>query len=471
MLLSLKPFKISLLVFIYILIFILCFIWFTYHTTAIRYSSALLAFLLLILLNFRSKNESLPKLDLFLALKPIFIALAAITIWLYLHTWLFALKPQDALDAISNEWLKALLMGSLALLLIRYVHSKGLQTASIILVVILGLSSTILVYYIDLAIGLITQQLTLDNFLGQVRYPIESTWSEAGRDSLSTLVVFLLCFLIGELIFRIAKSNNYLPISNKSLYLLVFLCLLALFTLKTRLSQLSLIVIILYAIHLLYKTKLKKQKLDRSFYLKIVLGFSIIASLSAYNIQHDERWHGLFSSIKTLAFNTQDKLWLKQNLESAQSEVRATIENANNHSNYMRISMIRESIKTILIFPQGVGYGKNAFKKAVEHTQQATPALGSSHSGILEVALGAGIVGLALLMYWFYILLKLAYDNIRHPAATMLALMVIVFFFKNCFDQQIMDHYLEFFVFSSLLLAGVIVVDKNKTLIIKENIA
>lgn len=441
------------LIIIGLLISLLCFFWFIDHTTAIRYSAALSAFIILVIFNLRTQLN----ISFMPHLKPIIIILGLITAWLFLQTYFFALKPYEALDAIRGEWLKALLMGLLAFLVIRYTFATKKQSSIAINLVIFSLFFVIIIYYIDLLLGLATHKIEAP--FGKIGYPFNHEWSEEGRESLSTMIILLLCLIIGEITYRVNTSKKYLNIHPLFLFTILVLSILAIFLLKTRLSQINLIILIVLAFFLI-KKEVKPSSLfskSKNLYLKVFTILVILFTLGYYAIKQDERWHTLLETSIYIITQSNDKLWLKEYFDQASPEQQAFV--MNNHSNYMRLSLIREGVKAIAHVPQGVGYGKQAFKKAIYMTQHATPLLGSSHNGLIEFALGAGVIGLILLLLWFVVLIRFAKKHASHPAAHMLFLLTAMYFLQNLFDQRLMDHYIEFFVFSTFLLMSAVVTE------------
>lgn len=439
------------------LIGILCFVWFTYHTTAIRYSASLLALIILLAVNYHAERT----LSLLKPLRPVIIALSLIILSLLIQTYLFALAPYEALDAIRNEWFKALLMGVLAVLLVRYTLISHISPSLTVTFIVLSLFLVVLVYYIDLMLGLMTGKIS--TLWGQIRYPFNSEFSEEGRESFSTMLVLLLCILAGELLYRMRSSKTYLQLSNTTLYIIIALSVVAVFLLKTRLSQINLFILIAIFFYLFYRAKYSPSSLtvpSRYIYLKIATLLIIILGLGYYAIKQDERWNTLMDASLYIMAESDSKLWLKDYFDQATPEQQAFVEQ--NHSNYLRLSLLREGLRTIIAHPQGVGYGKQAFKKAIQLTQHATPLLGSSHSGIIEFTLGAGVVGLVFVLCWFGALLWFARQYSAHPVALMLYLLTIIYLLQNLLDQRLMDHYLEFFIFSSFLLMSTIVADGLK---------
>jgi hypothetical protein len=431
------------------LVLTLCFVWFTYHTTAIRYSAAFIALVLLTYFNLKVKNN----LNCLGSLKAILTTLAILTVWLLIHTYFFAIKPVESFDAVQGEWLKALLFGWLALALILYYKDKN-SSSFILSIVVYGFTLTIIVYYIDLGIALLRGDI--GSAWGMVRYPVNFQWSEAGRESLSTMITMVLCFLLGEFSYRQTYFKSYLPFSNLHLYSLISVFILTLVLLKTRLSQVDLIILLILILTFIYRKKVISLK-KRTKYILFIVSLLIIP-LSYGLFKMDSRWNTILDSVDYVSNESNSQLWLRENFERATPEQQAFV--WNNHSNYLRIISIIEGIKTIATLPNGVGYGKQAFKKAVQITQHATPLLGNSHNGVIEFTVGVGLVGLALLGCWIIALLWFAYRHIDHPAALMLGLLTIIYFWHNLFDQRLMDHYLEVFIFSSFLLAGAVSVDK-----------
>jgi O-antigen ligase len=107
----------------------------------------------------------------------------------------------------------------------------------------------------------------------------------------------------------------------------------------------------------------------------------------------DNRWKG-FRESAAIGWTSDSKYWMTGNdsLRPRTSSGAALEESA-----YLRAAMARHSIDFVADNPWGIGFGHDAFGRAIA-LKFGHAGMISSHSGWLDFALATGIPGLALLL-------------------------------------------------------------------------
>ena len=134
-------------------------------------------------------------------------------------------------------------------------------------------------------------------------------------------------------------------------------------------------------------------------------------------------------------------------------------------STYLRVASIKEGIKGIIANPIGYGYKKSAFKTMILNKYGEKPKLGSSHSGLIDLGLSIGIIGLSIYLLWLLLVMRMGLrhfiDN-KEISGLMLFVFTGSYLFRNTVDNLMFDHFFQFSFFMIMLLTTVIALQKNK---------
>ena len=125
--------------------------------------------------------------------------------------------------------------------------------------------------------------------------------------------------------------------------------------------------------------------------------------------------------------------------------------------------MFKEGFILITENPFGIGYGRNAFGHGLK--AKYGEGGGHSHSGIIDLGIGTGFIGMGL---WVVFLASLMYYGFRSFKkdesyfGMILLFIVSGFFFRMIVDSVIRDHMLEQFMFLVGLLLALSIKEINE---------
>jgi len=268
--------------------------------------------------------------------------------------------------------------------------------------------------------------------------------------------------LVAEVIYRLRSKERFLRINNKLLIFSIGLTFFATLIETVRLGDITLAFLaILAAIFFLYKN----QSFNRvkKYTIVSVLIFLLITPLF-YNIYTDPRWIRLTKTVPiALDTSAQNSFWRDEEILNAPKiDGRSIVGN----SNYMRIAWARQSLHYIKKNKLGIGFSRDAFGRTLKENfplrRNKKDYLGmSSHSGIIDLALGIGLPGVFLWTSIFIFLAKKSFTLFRKQinfSSILLFIFASGFFSRSIVDANIRDHMLLEFMF---LLGIIIVIIRN----------
>jgi len=183
-----------------------------------------------------------------------------------------------------------------------------------------------------------------------------------------------------------------------------------------------------------------------------------------YNIYTDPRWIRLTKTVPiALDTSAQNSYWRDEEILNAPKiDGRSIVGN----SNYMRIAWARQSLHYIKKNKLGIGFSRDAFGRTLKENfplrRNKKDYLGmSSHSGIIDLALGIGLPGVFLWTSIFIFLAKKSFTLFRKQinfSSILLFIFASGFFSRSIVDANIRDHMLLEFMF---LLGIIIVIIRN----------
>jgi hypothetical protein len=197
----------------------------------------------------------------------------------------------------------------------------------------------------------------------------------------------------------------------------------------------------------------KRRRLGVPLLLGGVVSLLLIAVTFAYlNYKADSRWQ-VIGETAAIAWHTEgNKAWLDPRGNPLPLLANGT---PVDHSAYMRVSALKEGARLIVDHPLGIGFGRNAYGHGLMAKYGET-GLGHSHSGLMDLAIGTGILGIILWLTFLAALFLVGWRRFREaPDYPPLLLMLVVggYGFRMLVDSIIRDHMLQQFLFLAGLLA------------------
>jgi O-antigen ligase len=422
----------------------LMFVWPIPHTIALRNALMLVSLVTLAWINVRQK-------DCWTGLRPpakSIVWLAALTVWLVVQAVFVSNEATWALGEINGQWLMALVAAVIGWLAVRFLLASELEARSwMVLIVMVPLIGHMLV----------TSGWGLLDWWRTGLLPDRFSGLTEGPDKASYLTNLALSLLLAEGVFRIQARRRILPVGNVVLFLLVGLGLFTAYLERVRNGGVAFFVVLLVALALLVWMRPKRHR--KGLVIGAFIGVVALVTIGGM-VERDPRW-ATFAQTAKIAWNTQAHLaWLNpQKYPYPKLPDGKQVDT----STFLRVAWFKEGGLLVLEHPLGVGFGRNAFGHGLE--QKYGEGEGHSHSGLLDMAIGAGIPGAAL---WLLFILSLFAAGIAHYrsnrgfAALALILVTTDYGVRMVLDSIVRDHMLQQFMFIAAATATLMVCESRK---------
>jgi O-antigen ligase len=362
----------------------------------------------------------------------------ALTLWLVVVALWISQETAWSLGEIRGQWLKATAAWIAGMLAALAVQAEERSARALFLAVFLALLVHVLYLDAESLLALIKS--------GHVSRRIHGL--TGGADRINYLTNILFAFLLTELLCRLGRRRGYLPRGYGLIGLVLAAVLFSAYVARLRNGALPLMLMGLLFVVLLYRQH--RSRIGKPALAAVSVLIMIGIALSAYLVTvSDKRWRDFRETIP-IALDTQTyKAWLDW-----EKYPTPMLSNGKprpvNKSNYVRIAWLKEGSLLVLENPLGVGYGRESFEVGLR--QKYGEGSGYSHSGILDLAIGAGIPGAVL---WLGFLGGLFYTAWRRSASSLsgnyhslLLMFLITDFGSRMFiDSIIRDHMLQQFLF------------------------
>lgn len=428
-------------------------------TIALR--NILAVILLFSLLYGTIKHQQLDKIkDIFRdrSLKIILILLLVFVLYVFIHSIFVSHETSWSLSEFRSQLVYPTVYFIMGILLaVSIKSSKILNSGILISVVFFAMFAHVI--YIDItALGtLLTDGTIMRRYGGLMDTP-------AGANYVTNI---LLAMIIAEIVYRLRTGKWSLRVSNKILYWLLGLTVVATLIETVRLGDITLVFLgLVSSVVFLYKNEKYnfKEKSIITTTMFLVLTLPLI-----YNIQTDPRWVKLTETIP-VAINTaaSNMHWRDSSLFPAPIVASGSL---TGNSNYMRIAWARQSVHHIRKNPVGIGFGRDAFGHVLEVKYPLRRDMKGyrgmqSHSGILDLALGVGIPGVLLWSLFVYSISSSSFREFKKSSNyfSLLSLFLIMGFYgRSIVDSNMRDHmFLQFMLLLGISLVCMFNNNKNE---------
>jgi hypothetical protein len=364
----------------------------------------------------------------------------ALTLWL-LFVVLFLSRPVGpALEEFWGQWLKSglvFVLGAWVATTVGREASGRVRLFTVLAAVLLAQA-----LYVDLSA---IDDATTD---GPARRMIGVF---GGPDKTSMLVNLLFAVLLVETLQRAVNGERTLAVGNAGLGACFVMALFGLYVTDARnglveLTAMSLTVLAtaVYA----NRERLRRGALAGA----IALVLSVPLGLGIVSVKSDPRWQG-FAETVAIAWDTHaHRAWLDpQEFPLPQRANGQAVD----QSTYLRAAWLKEGALLVAEHPWGLGYDRAAFGRGLQ-LKYGEGRGNHSHSGLLDLAIQAGIPAALLWLALLASLLALAVRSYRQdrsfPALLLLAI-VAGFSIRMLLDSNIRDHTFKQFMFLTGVLA------------------
>ncbi len=358
--------------------------------------------------------------------------LVALTTWIVIHALLIAPLPAMALDRARADWLMPLLLlATGATVAIRSRNSDALR----------GLVTALALHILLVAIFQCWQWLMHGHWpFGVMPF--------AERDYHSTLNGFLIALLLADRLSLLIAGSTPLNFSAEAAWGLLISALGADVLLRARNGTVVSIVLLIVAVAILLRDSQCRKRLG----LRIALAVGFAALLGGMSLRNDFRWQGLSESV-AIGIESNSPFWMTGDPSQLPSTPSG---NPLEQSAYARAAWARQAVEAIVRKPLGIGYGHDAFGRAIAE-KYGHKGMGSSHSGWLDIALGIGIPGLALVIALGVAVVAAGWRRFRYLGdgySLALALTVSGYFLRCLLDGHFSGWRLALFALIVGLLIG-----------------
>ena len=443
----------------FILIFfaLLMFILSVDGTITLRYLLivSLIVGLLINIIKNREGRENLKILTKSKELRLILISLLIFAFFILFHTIFLSYEPLWSLSEFKGHIIYPCIYLFVGMLLANYA-TQSKQMSKELIITVIFFSMFIHILYIDLVAidNLFRKGVMLRRYGGLMDSPVLPNY----------LTNILLAMIIAEILYRLRVNQKVLMVSNGILYLLLLACIFSTFVESLRLGDISLVLLgIGSATVFLYNNKQYSNNIK--WLISAVLIFILSVPL-IYNINTDPRWSSLLETIPVAIYSADEKVWIDP---KATRVVTKSGREISQSSNYQRIAFAVRSLAYIVDEPMGVGYGRNAFGHALElRYPEAWEKRGAhAHSAILDLTIGAGIIGTFLWLFCVFVIIRSAVKELQSSYnyfAIIVLFLTMGFISRGLVDANMRDHvFLQF-----MLILGIsiffMIGDKNKAI-------
>ena len=358
--------------------------------------------------------------------------LSALTAWIFIQSILIAPLPAMALDRERADWLMALLVLAIgAIVAMR--NDKGALLHVLV-------------------VALIAHMLLVVVFQGWQLH-LTGTWPVgavpfAERDYHSTLNGFLIALLLADRLAFLLTGNAPLNFFSGSTWWLLMLLLGVDLLLKARNGTAVCVVLVLVG-----ATILISDPVQRKYWgARLAVAFGLAMLLGVLSVRTDVRWEG-FGEAVAVGIESNSLYWMT----SDPSQLPPTPSGKSlEESAYARAAWARQAVEAIAMKPLGIGFGHDAFGRAVE-VRYGHRGMGSSHSGWLDFAIANGIPGLGLLLALGTVVVASAWRQFRNNGdgyALLLAFAVFGYLLRCLLDGHLSGWRLTLFALIVGLLIG-----------------
>jgi hypothetical protein len=385
------------------------------------------------------------------------LTLALLTVWLTVGAFRSSYAPY-AISELVGQWYKALFIGLLGAL-VGLACNDERHRRSLLMAMVAALASVaILAAPLDWALPILRPLLDF----GRWHDEDGSILAFNNKTNISYLINSALALIAAEIVWRTRGKGPYLRVSDRVLYAMIAGLLGSIVYFNAHNSGICLVVTVIIAFAFAWRDRaIGGPRIVRRL-ARLALIFVVVCAVTAMVLAPRLR---TFGETIQVAFDTDaHPAWTVPTYEFPGAHPWPTLADgtAVNQSLYQRAAWFKEAARLALENPLGLGFGRDAFGWAL-YTQRimgtaAPSATGvpqgipiNSHSSLLELAIGSGVPGVALIVMVLLQAMRMgnrAFRDGGNPAGLMLVMLVANFSFRMLIDGIFRDHSLQFLMFA-----------------------
>ena len=409
---------------IYILVAILIIVWPMDHMIAVRNIDIGLIFILSIINLFIKKQHIKIYFDKF---DKVLIYLLIFFATIILLTSYFSSFFPRTFQEIKGQFWAPLLLGISGFLLIK----SNIEVKKLFNYIFFAFFVLVAYHFL----------FSINYYLLNHTLPLRSFGVTKGLDELNFLMPYIFAFFAVEFIFRLLKFPSIIKLNSLNLLILFLIAVFSLFVQFKRNGVFSLMFLVVSMIFFVFFMLRKKISVKKLVFPFILVSFVSIIVITL-DLKYDKRWDSLYGTYN-LVFVKNDMTWYQKKVPHGYFS-----------SNYRRLFYLRESIKFIKENPFGYGFSREIFSEIASKKYNLKNFHDHAHSSLLNILLGEGVLGFILYSLIMFLLMYIGIKNfLKYESYFGLFLFYIVssFYFRSYLDDIFKNHYLQQFVFISVL--------------------
>lgn len=372
----------------------------------------------------------------------------AFTVWIFVVAIFISDDMRWSLDEIRGQWLKPAIVAAvggllpLALLSTLWRRWAYLTILAALLVHVL---------YVD--------WLGLEALYKTGTAQIRMSGLTEGPDKSSYLANQLVVLLLAEVVFRATVGRRFLPVSIPILSLFMLIALGGVFFTWSRNGLME--VVFAFVLATVVFLSMNRSRLHRPVTAAVAILLILVPVVQgSLSYEADWRWRAVVETIPLALDTDTHKAWLddrKYPLPKLRDGAAVEI------STYYRVAWIKEGAILAFENPLGSGFGRNVFGHA-RMQKYGEGGTGYSHSGVVDLAIGAGIPGVILWIAFLVSLFRMAYGGLMtSPSYHALLLLLVIgsFGFRMLIDSVMRDHMFQTFMFMIGMLATTMALERS----------
>ncbi len=373
------------------------------------------------------------------------LLLGLLTVWLYLHTATMSAYPEYSYSELAGQWDKSILIFIVGMLVASTLgrERKAASLAFTLIAATLALQMTVVVadfFYLWNTGGLPP--------FGEARL----TGSRTGTSYVANL---FMAIVLSNMIARGLASGAFLRTTVAAEIGGLALAMVCLIMAGARNGIFTAIMLIVIA----FVFYVVSRRREMSGITRQTVAIAVISAIAAIalvygSLKTDKRWNVFLETARIALMQAERPNWIYlETMGLPELPDGGPVE----ESAYARLARYRAGLRFIAENPLGWGFGRGAFERAIELRYGVKRV--ASDSGLIDWAIGTGVVGVILLIAFvaglFFIGLKVFLRNASFPPLVLM-FVSIGFLSRSVIDINTRDNMLETFMFFgglSLLLA------------------
>lgn len=378
-------------------------------------------------------------------LRFVLYTLGALTLFLLINGLFVAPDLKEMVGTWDGQWVRPALLFCAGIVLLPAVQSAfpNFSAARLFTLIVLSFWGVILIHLLD-TIWLYWRDGIIH--WGETRIVFN-------RTRMSFQINMITGFILAELLARGLMHQRFLRLSTPVLGLLLLSNLVCTALVDTRWGTIGLVGGLFSAFILITLHNMQRSRVVLTCGILVAI-VTASAALGYASWKTDPRWQSLESDAITGWNAPFDSFCYIKSAAAPINDMGMPM----NHSNGCRASFFHQGWKLVFEYPAGMGPHKEAFNYILNrdlHTDHIT--IPHSHYGLIEFGLQNGFAGIA---GWLILLAGCWYIGWRHfrhgntMIGMFLLLFTIGFFSRTLVDHNLLDHYLEQYMFLTGLLIG-----------------